>query len=332
MNDYLTGFKHIEFDTSKFTEKRAKFITSYLLNKTATMFQYDGLPETLDARHIELLLQINGNVCITKVNNKLYGFYGGLGGELDEYYEPTIYTIANPYLKYDANLRIGVDCVRGRSDTLGLGLIPLLRYYATMQAVNEQSIYIASINSRAESLISADNDTTFKSAQSFIDDLKDGKISPIYGSAFFEGLQTAPFTSSATNTIKTLIELEQYIKASVLNELGINANYNMKRERLEDSEAGLNDAALIPFIEDMLHNRQIMCDEINAMYDTNISVKLAGVWKREEEKQTLDMGLDTSEVEKEQDEHEIKEDIEDIKEDIEDIKEMLEGGEDDGEN
>lgn len=60
------------------------------------------------------------------------------------------------------------------------------------------------------------------------------------GKRIFKGvnMQTAPTTNSVY--ITQLIELIQYYKASMYNELGLNANYNMKRERLNLGEVSMN--------------------------------------------------------------------------------------------
>ena len=56
----------------------------------------------------------------------------------------------------------------------------------------------------------------------------------------------------------------------------------MKREAINGSEAGMNEESLKPFIDDMLESRQEALKKINAMYDTNITVKLSSSWVRRE--------------------------------------------------
>lgn len=89
-------------------------------------------------------------------------------------------------------------------------------------------------------------------------------------------MQTAPTTNSVY--ITQLIELIQYYKASMYNELGLNANYNMKRERLNLGEVSMNVDVLLPYVDNMLKERQNAVEKINAMFDTEISVKLASSW------------------------------------------------------
>lgn len=253
---------------------------NYMIARLCAMFKYEGLPESIPQRMLELYLLNNGHCVVTKVNDKLYAFFGGFGGELDEYYRPTIYTVANPYLQYFENLRIGSDCVLCGNDSAYFGVLPLIEQYGTALVENELSLQIANINSRIMSLITADNDTDKASADEYLKNIVKGDLSAIGESAFFDGIKTQPFANNAGNRIITdLIEYEQYLKASLYNELGLNANYNMKRESLNSSESQLNNDALTPLVDDMLNMRKAFCEDINKMYGTNISVDLASAWK-----------------------------------------------------
>lgn len=158
---------------------------AYMLNRTLSMFDYNGLPDTIDKRNLELMLQTNGSICWYKYNDKLYVFTGGLGGEPNVYYMPTIYTISNPALKISKQLVIDKDCVVMPNDFLYLGLLPLNERYATSLTENELSMNIASINARITSLISASDDNTKKSAEKYIDDIVKGKLGVIAENAFW---------------------------------------------------------------------------------------------------------------------------------------------------
>lgn len=256
---------------------------NYMLARLSSMFKYDGLPETIPQRMLELYLLNSGHCVVTKVNDKLYAFWGSFGGELDEYYRPTVYVVANPYLNFNANLKIGQDCVLCGNDTAYYGLLPMLEQYGTALVENELSMQIADINSRIVSLITADNDRDFESAKEYLRHIAEGDLSAIGESAFFDGVRTQPFSSEGANRLITdLIEYEQYLKASLFNEIGLNANYNMKRESLNSSESQLNNDALTPLIDDMLNMRRAFCEEINAKYGTNISIDFASAWKENE--------------------------------------------------
>lgn len=271
-------------------------IISYMLNRTQSMFRYDGLPDTIPERMLELYLQVNGNVCIYKHSGDLYAFTGGLGGEPDPYYMPTIYTIANPALKLSKNLKIDSECVVIPNDSLYVGLLPLFERYASAMTENELSMNIASINSRIISLISADDERTIKSAQKFLDDVINGKFGIIAENAFLDGVKSQPYGSTAnSNTLTNLIEYEQYLKASMFNELGLNANYNMKRESINSGESQLNNDMLLPLVDNMLKCREIGIEKVNAMYGTEISVSLASSW--EDNQKEIDLQLENEPTE-----------------------------------
>lgn len=270
----------------------------YMMNRTSQIFKYENTPETIKPHILERFLQTKGNVCITEVDpvnvnrsRGLYVFFGDLGGELDENYEPTLYTIANPFLKFNAELVISRDCVRGRNDTSGFGLLPMFTKYASMMNENEISLNMTAINYRISNLISADDDRTFESAKTYLSDIIAGKFGAINSTEFFEGLQVAK--SNDAYKITDLIEYEQYLKASWYNEIGLNSNYNMKRERIVSAEAELTDDALIPLVENMLDCRKKMIEDVRELYGDrydldNWTVGLNPIWDLDNMYVTID--------------------------------------------
>lgn len=268
----------LDFTDETYKDKQVNLQVRYMLNRTQEMFVYEGLPETIPQRMLETILQTCGNVCLTEVDGKPYAFSGGLGGMRDEYYQPTIYTVANPHLNFNAMLKIGEECVWGRSDSFGVGLIPLFQWYASMIVENGLSLRVGLINSRITKTISAQDDATFKSALKYLQDIEDGKLGAISDSAFFEGLNLH-HSPTANEHLTDVIESLQYLKASWFNELGLQANYNMKRERIQNAEAENDNDALLPLIDNMLKQRQLMLDEFNTMYGYNVTVRLASAWE-----------------------------------------------------
>lgn len=253
---------------------------SYMLNRTLSMFDYDGLPDTIDKRDLELMLQTNGNICWYEYNDKLYIFTGDMGGVPNVYYMPTIYTISSPALNISKSLKIDTDCVVTPNDFLYLGLLPLFSRYATSLTENELSMNLASINTRVLSLISAGDDNTRKSAVKYLEDIEKGNFGIIAENAFLDGVKSQPYGTTGNNSIITnLIEHEQYLKASWFNELGLNANYNMKRESINSSESNLNDDMLMPLVDTMLYCRTESLKKVNKMFGTNITVKKSSSWE-----------------------------------------------------
>lgn len=253
------------------------------LAKTQSMFKYEGLPESIPQDEIEKLLQTTGNCFVTKVDGVLYALSGGLGGEPDVYNRPTLYTVANPALKLNKTYKVETDGVLIKNDTNGNSLLPIIGKYAVLHTDGLISLNTASVLTRITMLISASDDKTKQSADLFLQKILDGEFSIIGENAFFKGvnMQTAPTTNSVY--ITQLIEMIQYYKASLYNELGLNANYNMKRERLNLGEVSMNVDALLPYVDNMLNERQKAVTKINEKYGTDISVSLNSSWNLEHE-------------------------------------------------
>lgn len=280
INELLPGFGEYN-PLDKETNQTA--IINYMFARTHSMFKWSGLPDTIPEYMLERYLQRIGFACFAPYKDNLYVYFGGIGGEPDEYYRPTKIIINNVAQQYNAELNIDKDCVLMFNDTMHFGLTPLHRRYAGNMAEIELSIYLANINSRMIALISAQHDNTKKAAEKYINDIIDGKPSVIAEQAFMEDLKVSPFVSAGAHGIITdLIELMQYNKASWYNEIGLNANYNMKRESINSGESQLNNDALSPLIDDMLTNRQIGAEKVNSMFGTNISVEFNSAWKDNE--------------------------------------------------
>ena len=262
-------------------KNKDKSVNSYIrkmLAITQSMFIYEGLPETLPQDELENLLQTNGNVFVTEVDGKMYAFTGGLGGVPNVYNKPTDYIVANPYLNLNKTFKIGVDGVLIKNDSGANSLLPIFGKYGVLCSDTLLSLNTCSVLSRITMLISASDDKTKQSADDFISRILNGEFSVIGENAFFKGVNLQSINTQSANQIGQLIELLQYFKASAFNEIGLNANYNLKRERLNTSEVQMNVDALNPYVDNMLQERKKAVAKINEMFGTNISVELGSSW------------------------------------------------------
>lgn len=265
----------------------AKSYFSYMLARTTKMFQYTGLPDTIPAEILERYIQVNGICCITKgPDGKLYAFYGNLGSYYDEYYRPTKFIIANPHLGSDAGFTKEAivfgseehDGVLMRNDTEWIGLTPLIARYATLMAENVLTIRSADVMLRVLALLSAPSDKAYKSSLDYLNKLEKGEFGVIGDSAFTEGIKMQSPPSNNGSYLTQFIELQQYLKGSFFGELGLRANYNMKREAIGKGESTLDEDAIIPLCDNMLMCRQQDLERVNEMFGTEIKVDYSSAW------------------------------------------------------
>jgi hypothetical protein len=108
--------------------------------------------------------------------------------------------------------------------------------------------------------------------------LEKGELGVVGENRFFEGVKLQSPPSNNGSYLTQFIELQQYLKASFYNEIGLNANYNMKREAIMEGESSLNEDSLLPLCDEMLRCRQEDVARVNEMYGTDISVEFDSAW------------------------------------------------------
>ena len=286
----------------------------YLLDKTLHLFEWKNLPSTIPQRELELILQVFGSGTFATVNGELYVFKANLGGQPNEYYFPTLSIIANPYLKFNAQLKINEECIVMFNDSLLTGIIPLANKYITQMVENDITQNLANINMRLINLIACKDDDDKARAEKFIQDIISGKLSALQSEEFFGAITTQPYGSTGQgNQVTQLIEYAQWLRTSLLQEFGIRTeNGNVKREYVSDSEIAMNDTNSF-LLYDMLYNRKLACEKVNEMFGTDIQVDYSELIKNEMEDQQDDEYREEDEKKVETDE-EVKEGESDDKE------------------
>ena len=279
------------------------------LNQLAQMFKLNGLPATLPEREIKNMLLTLGFICVTdKDLPALYAFRANLGGGRNAYYMPRLAIVANPHIcingiidddkSYSANLKVDEECIIVRNDSQYQGVIPLCSRYATLLAENDLSIILAEYLTRAQLLMTANDDVEKKSNDVLLKQLVNGEIGVMKKNPFTpnpdgsKSVDVLP-TSLHTDTLKNLIELEQYLRGSWDIDIGISAQNNFKHEYISSAETELNDDSLIPNIENMFDNWSEGFAKVNEKYGDKygfeISVEWNSVWKTRRELNDIDV-------------------------------------------
>ena len=255
-------------------------LNKYMLAKTLSMFEYQGLPETIPQRELERLLQTNGYAFITKApDGELYAFSGSLGGtERDPYGQPTQITIANVALNFNKTLDLNKDGVLLRNDDLRIGVMPVFEKCNTLLVENDVNMVMWGFNSRIQKLITAPDDKSKESADLYMKKIIDGDLSIIGDNAMFDGVKMQAPAASSGAGVQQMIEYQQYIKSEMFNEVGLSSNFNMKRERLISSEVDQAEDSLFPLVYNMMENRISGIAALNETFGLNIKVGFGSVW------------------------------------------------------
>lgn len=277
-------------------ETSTREFATYFLIRLMKMFKYDGLPEEIPEDCLSKMLMESGYVWFTKWEgtnnrnehvNQYYAFQGRFSEVQDAYYRPTGFLVSNPgancYKEFYLNRQkggtyYGDEGVIIRNDTMYHGLMPLIKRYSYLLAENILTMHTADVFLRIIALISGQDDKTLASANTFIKGIEDGKLLAVAESKFFEGVKMQSPPSNNGSYLTQFIEYQQYFLGSFFNEIGLNANFNMKRESIAKSESSLNEDSMLPLCQNMLMCRQQDFDVVNEMYGLNIKVSFDSAW------------------------------------------------------
>ena len=276
-DSWLAKKEPLEYVKDK--ELSSKNYIHYMVIRLQKMFKYTNLPDSIPREMLEYYLLVNGSCFIAKhEDGNLYALLGSFGGEPDAYYRPTRYVVANPALKMSKDFDINNDGVLIRNDSIWVGLYPLMARYASLMAENILTLRSADVMLRVIAMLTAPDDKTKIAAETYLKKLENGEFGVIAENRFFEGVKMQSPPSNNGSYLTQFIELHQYLKGSFYNEIGLNANFNMKREALGDGESSLNEDSLMPLCDEMLRCRQEDFDKVNKMFGTDIKVEFDSSW------------------------------------------------------
>lgn len=269
-----------------------EFFFKWLSNKVCSAFiikdnsDDKSFTEKVNWDYFKLNLILDGSICVTDFDDRLYACIGNPGGEPDEYYKPTIFTVSNPILG-SKQVKDGIDGIiiyntaidsfayTGHSFIFDNGLYNLISQTATLLADNIISINCNQINSRVLAFVTADSESQAVAGEAIMKRMYAGKPYQILRSDLIDKINVNPLNTSSVGTNLTqLVELHNYIIANFFQSIGIKSNNVMKRERLINSEIdSQNDYLKISLLE-ILTSWQAGFDKVNDLYGTDISVNL----------------------------------------------------------
>lgn len=263
-----------------------------LTNKCCNLFKWEGLPETVDENWLNLQLVLNGKVCFTKFEDKIYALNGNVGGKPNVYYQPQFFIVANPIL---GSKQVRIRQEDGSSSIEGLdgilmsltpidqlddrnmkgGLYRLIYQTAGLLADNISSLNVSQINGRVAQLWTADNDTEARTIEEIVRDMYNGHPYRVLTQDLISKIGVVPAAQTGqSNTLLNLIEASRSIWQDFYNQLGIGYQGNAKRERVNTAEIGLMRGNLDVNLGVMLKSLKEAVEKINKLLNTSIEVEL----------------------------------------------------------
>lgn len=274
-----------------------------LTSKTTRMFDFKGLPDTVNERYFKSSLILTGNVALwypkNIVNTKLaptgwYAVKGTIGAEPDAYYIGSKYVIANPILGSEAidtaDKRVQVfywNTLDEIFNPLTSGLYFLIDRTARVLTEIYRSTIIALKNSRVVNIFSASNNNEKTTLNKLLADMREGEDVFTALQDFKSRVEVNPVLqeTSIKDILQEFVELEQFHLAQFYHAIGVNSNYNLKRAQINNEEIMTNSYILVVSLADVLPTLQRCCDEFNAKSGLNVTVDYSEEWKKMQEMQ-----------------------------------------------
>lgn len=258
---------------------------AYLTNVMLSMFEYKNLPETIPAWVLETILISEGTAGITEIDGKLYTGTGGFCGNVINFL-PVEYQITNT----------GVGSKRGKigeSFAVGYNNSILSPDFSIMQTAS--ILAEIDVSERCNVLFSRFlriprvSDTKEKTAiENAVKSISEGKFEAVISKNILDDILSG---ENPNEKFIDLVDIKEIDKLQYLNQYrdniikrffqiyGQGMQTTSKLAQQTTDELHGNDAIslIIPF--DKLKCRQKMCEDVNKIFGTDVSVDFSLCWK-----------------------------------------------------
>lgn len=232
-------------------------------------WEWDNLPDGIQPRHIEKLLFSRGYACFFRDPKMSHMCLEcDTGGTVNVYGDPLSYRAHgfNYQRVMDAD-----ECVIIRNNLLALPTEPFVLHYVNKLTEAERTMDVNVKSCKTPIIFACDDKDvlTFKRIFQQVD----GNVPAIFAD---RGLNLDSITAFQTGVKfmgNELMDYKRSVESDLLTFLGQNNTPVDKKERLITDEAEANNQLIESFAELQMEARQKACEEINAMFGLNVSVR-----------------------------------------------------------
>ena len=247
---------------------------------------WEGLPDGIETRHIEKWLFSKGYCCFFKDPKMAHMVLEcDTSGKVNVYGDPTGWRAHGfNYQRY-----LNADkCVIIKNNLLALPTKPFIMHYVNKITEAERTMDV-NIKACKTPVIFACDDKDLLSFKRMFQQV-DGNTPALFVDRGLNLDSIQAFLTGVQFMGNELMDYKRSVESDMLTFLGQNNTPVDKKERLITDEAEANDQLIQSFADLQLQARQQACEEINAMFGLNVSVR-----RREPVEKTVDT------VEKEED-------------------------------
>ena len=269
--------------------KKVRYQTYFnlLLNTLLDMFEYEGLPETIPARFLEMILHSKGEVFVGRENEEapLVCAIGNLTGELDDYSMGTECVAVTPRHslegKRNIDIAYGINNKTATPDTL-------IYWLSHMLGENDLSMQLTSIYARLLPIPKVNDEKEKAMFEEIISKLIDGDPTAYASKNAFADLEAIGGDNIFNITDPQQVDKLQYLSRFADDIMKRFYNFygqplqtqNKSAQSISDELHGMDSVSFIIPLQ-MLQCRQELCDNINRIFGLNVSVRFSQPWEIE---------------------------------------------------
>lgn len=267
-DEYFLKFKK-DYKKEFILDNVVNYWEQILLEYCLKLFTWKNLPNNVYNDNIELELFLKGKCGFFSSNNRYITGDISLYGITDYYNKFTDFNFATPLTS--GSKKIGTDGIVIKNNSLMTPFYNRIHHYALLLAHTDITLSIALVNTRDNKTTKAISEKYANNARTWYNNLYNGKPD-CYVDDGFMSLEIIPNTQKANNNIIDLLNVREKLLSDFLEEIGIKKPTE-KRERLIVEEVNSNDSMLYLNIKEMFDCRKEACDNINKIFNLNISVE-----------------------------------------------------------
>lgn len=272
------------------TIKRQNMYFGYLLSADEMMFNYDGLPETIEQKFLEDYLNISGNVAIGKVNGKLYAApYAGRTGRTNQYGEGENVETTTPN-GIEISGKVGETVAVIYNNTARTPENDLWFDTSTFTEIDKSS-NANIIFARIAPIFTAADDKIKDAIKKIIENVIAGNMEIVTSENIFSELQIGETLSGLKTIDVTEPERIQYIQyLSQFYDVLMRRHFTRRglpmrtptkaAQQSTDEIHGLDSVSWF-YPVNKLNSRRAGVEMVNRIFGTSISVDFSEIWKQE---------------------------------------------------
>lgn len=232
-------------------------------------WEWDGLPDGIEPRHIERLLFTHGKGCFFRAPGMGHMVLEcAPGGNVNVYGDPLWYRAHG--FNYQHQVKAD-ECVIIRNNLLALSTHDFLMHYVNKLTEAERTMDV-NIKACKTPIVFACDDKdvlTFKRIFQQVD----GNVPAIFADRNINLDSMTAFQTGVKFLGNELMDYKRSVESDLLTFLGQDNTPVDKKERLITDEAESNNQLIASFADLQLEAREKACEEINAMFGLTVSVK-----------------------------------------------------------